>query len=344
MRVLVVHRPGGAFGFISDGWINAIRAAGGAAERWDGQRATWDAFKPDIYIGCSGHRQAVPPVAERGGTRVAIHANPYGPTSLPGIDEPQDAINWTLAQKPDCVFGYGHETDRHYWSHWTSKHGIAWAPMPTAGDSTIYKDLGGVRDLDVAYVGGYWPYKAKNLDQYIKPLLMEPLGHMSDRMLIVEMRGWGDWPKLYGYKGQITDQEVTPLLNRAKVGPCVTEPHTTKWGIDLPERIFKVALCGALVVHDPVVGLHRFMPSVVMAGNPSEYGDLVRSHVAAYNTSSAIAKKQKAEVLASHTYFDRIATLLVTLCSAGQFNKQHVSSNSKLSEWVTKLITAKGKV
>lgn len=326
MRVLVVHRPGGAFAYISDGWINAIRAAGGTAERWDGQAASWAAFEPDLYIGCSGHRQPIPDKKARGQTAVAIHVNPYCDIAIDGINESPDAISWTLRQRPDCVFGYGHETDRKYWAHWTGKHGIAWAPMPTAGDSTIYKDLGGERDLDVAYVGGYWGYKARNLDQYIKPLL-------SDGVLRAEFRGWGHWPESPNFKGAIADDEVCPFLNRAKVGPCVTEPHTTRWGIDLPERIFKVALCGALVVHDPVAGLERYLPSAVVAGSPSEYGDLVRRHVAEYNESSAIAEQQKAEVLDSHTYFDRIATLFMTLHSAGQ--------TSKFSEWAVKLLEAK---
>lgn len=338
MKVLVVHRPGGAFGYVTDGFINAMRAAGCLVERWDNSFLSWHAFEPDLYVGCSGHRQNIPSKATRGKTAVAIHVNPYCDTDIDGINEPKAAIEWTLVQKPDCVFGYGHETDRHYWRYWTDKHGIAWAPMPTAGDSTIYHVnhdivLGGhERDLDVAYVGGYWPYKAKNLDQYIKPLMNDET-YMCGRKLKAEMRGWGDWPALPAYKGPITDEQVVDLLNRAKVVPCVTEPHTTKWGIDLPERLFKAALCGALVVHDPVVGLHRYMPSVVMAGNPSEYEGLVRKHVAAYNTSSAIAQKQKAEVLKHHTYFDRIATLFMTLHSAGQ--------TSRFSEWAVKLLEAK---
>lgn len=334
MRVLVCHRPPAAFGYISDGWINAIRAAGYVAERWDGKRESWDNFQPDLYIGCSGHRQPIPLVKERGLAKIAIHVNPYCDTNIDGINETQDAINWTLKQQPDCVFGYGHDSDRHYWGHWTSKHQIPWAPMPTAGDSTIYRDFKMLRDIDVGYVGGYWPYKAKNLDKYLRPALDDNNNELVAKSYILEARGWGDWPKMRSYKGPITDQEVTQFLNRVKVGPCVTEPHTTKWGIDLPERAFKVALCGALVVHDPVVGLERFIPSVMMAGSPEEYRKLIMNGVMYYNDTNMIARqqKQKLEVLRNHTYFSRVATLFMTLHTA--------DSSSKFGNSALQLISA----
>lgn len=315
MKVLLTHRPGGAYGYVSEGWFNALRAGGHDVQRWDGQRETWDAFQPDLYIGCSGHRQGIPPLAQRGKTAVAIHVNPFGPVDLGGINEPADAIRWTVSQHPTVVFGYGHETDRELWSHWTTRHQIPWVPMPTAGDSTIYKidnDLtGGERDIDVGYVGGYWPYKAQNLDRFIKPLIEKP-GNLK-----MEMRGWGDWPKVPAYKGGIEDAEVPDFLNRVKVGPCVTEPHTVTWGFDLPERLWKVALCGAVVVHHAVKGLDRYMPSALVAGTPEQFHILCREwSVCSNEKRREVATAQRHEVLKSHTYFKRMATLFMAVHEA----------------------------
>ena len=121
MRVLLCHRPGGAFGYITDAWANAFRDKGHMVQRWDGQEASWRAFAPELYIGCSGHRQPIP--ANRN-TKVAIHVNPYGPVDLGSINESKESIDWTVAQKPDAVFGYGHEEDRLLWSYWTKKLAI----------------------------------------------------------------------------------------------------------------------------------------------------------------------------------------------------------------------------
>jgi len=306
MKILLTHRPGGAYGHISEGWLNALNAAGHEARRWDGQRASWEAFDPDLYIGCSGHRQPIP--GDRGKAKVAIHVNPCCGIIIDGINENAGAIRWTLDQKPTVVFGYGHESDRPYWEYWTSKHGIPWVPMPTGGDSTIYTDPGLPRDLDVAYVGGYWQYKARNLDKYLLPLLKTP-------GLKLGVYGWGDWPVA---AGNIEDKDVPVVFARAKVGPCVTEPHTTTWGIDVPERLWKVALCGALVIHDPVKGLDRLMSSAVVASDPGHYVELCKHYVSEANESErhALAQRQRHEVLKSHTYFQRMAKLFTAISEA----------------------------
>lgn len=303
MRILFTHRPGGAYGFISQSWINAVAAAGGVAERWDGSRESWDRFQPDAYVGCSGHRQPIPPLGQRGDAKIAIHVNPYCGTSLMGINEPQQAINWVLQQQPDAVFGYGHEQDRCYWENWP----VPWAPMATAGDSTIFKDRGLERTVDVAYVGGHWPYKGKNLDRYIVPLLQHG-------RLRTEVYGWGNWPRGLS-RGGIDDADVPGLFCRARTCPCVVEPHTTQWGIDLPERLWKVALCGALVIHDPVHGLDKHMPSAVVANSAADYISLCQHYCKPENEPerAAVAAKQRSEVLDGNTYFHRLAGLFTVL-------------------------------
>lgn len=318
MKILLTHKPGGAYGFISEGWLNALKAAGHTVQRWDGIQSTWDEFNPDLYIGCSGHRQPIPKNHKH--TKIAIHVNPYCDMSIDGINETADAINWTVNQKPTVVFGYGHEDYRSYWANWTTKHNIPWVPMPTAGDSTIFKDYGAFRDLDIVYVGGYWPYKARNIDKYLIPAIKTT--NLKSRIC-----GWGDWPVV---ASKIDDRDVPALFNIAKIGPCIVEPHTSKWGIDIPERMWKVALCGALVISDPVKDIEKHMPSVVVANDPKHYAELCEYYSANDNKQERleIANQQKAEVIKNNTYFKRLAVLFraidkATDCS-GDFEQESI--------------------
>lgn len=313
MRILLTHRPGGAYAYISDGWMNALKFAGHSVQRWDGQQHIWDQFDPDLYIGCSGHRQPIP---EKRRAKIAIHVNPYSKIDIHGINESQNAIDWVIRQRPDVVFGYGHETDRKYWENWEQKANTYWVPMPTAGDLTIYNgNATSTRSYDIGYIGGYWDYKAKNIDKFLLPVLRRS-------NITLAVYGWGHWPAGI-CRGQISDDSVADVLKKSKIGPCIAEPHTSLWGIDLPERIFKVALSGALVIHDEVVGIERYMPSVLVGSMPQDFMDLIIKYADEINNEERIkiAAAQKVETLKQHTYFDRMATLLMALCEKAKHDE-----------------------
>jgi hypothetical protein len=307
MKVLICKRVGGAFGYITDGMINALVDVGHEVRRYDDK--LWQHFNPDLYIGCSGHQQFIPNKSQRGFTKVAIHVNPYGPIDVkPNINEPNSVVSWVKQQEPDVVFGYGHETDRNLWSYWDST-GIKWVPLATAGDATLYYpnfDDYENRDLDFVYVGGRWEYKAKNIDTWLFPLLWKD-------GLKYELWGWGEWPN-HVCSGQIGDKEKHRLFRRAKMCPCVSEPHTLQCGIDVPERIFKVILSGAIAVHDAAFGIKRYVPSIVVAPTANELVSKVEELIAMPVSQRLIlAKQQYLEVAKEHTYHHRMATLFDAL-------------------------------
>jgi len=304
VKIFLTHRPGGAYAYISDGWLNALRDRGHEVRRWDGNPLTWKAFRPDLYVGCSGHRQPLPP--DRGDCKVAIHVNPYGPVHIRNINESQEAIAWVLSCRPDAVFGYGKEADRLLWSYWTERHGVPWMPMPTAGDATLYRDLASDRTLDLAYVGGYWPYKGQSLGKFLLPVL-------RDHRLTVRVHGWGEWPDEPWYSRDIDDRGVVALYNAARVAPCVSEPHTQQYGFDVPERVFKAALCGALPVHDPVPDLKSLIPGLPVAQNPQNYLDLCHHYARHDEERLQVLERVRREVLGQHTYHHRMASLLAVL-------------------------------
>lgn len=305
MRVLFCHRVGGAWSFITDGMINALRDIGCITDRWDGRRSSWDLFSPDLYIGCTGHRQDIPADHK---CKIALHANPYCKQKIePNINESQGAIDWAISMHPDVVFGYGHETDRQYWSLW-DKIGIPWVPMATAGDATIFKMSNGTHDkFDVGYVGGRWPYKAKSIDAYLLPVL-------RDKAIIRKVYGWGTWPENL-CAGPIEDNDVPILLANCKVAPCISEPHTIRYGIDLPERVFKAILSGAVAVHDPAFNISRYLPkSAIWAETPSGYHAKIKDLLRLSDSDlKEIARMQRQDVLLAHTYHHRMATLMAVL-------------------------------
>jgi hypothetical protein len=300
-KVLVCHRPGGAFAYISDGWINALNDSGHTAKRWTGNISDWKEFDPDLYIGCSGHRQPIP--AQRR-AKVAIHVNPYGPIDIPGIMESQDSINWVRSVKADAVFGYAHETDGEMWSYWTLRQGVPFVPMATAGDITLYGDMNTERPVDVVYVGGRWGYKAKTIDSYLFPVLKE---HKY------KLAGWGDWPSWVGAQS-IGDGDVNILFNSGRVAPCISEYHTHTHGIDLPERMWKTTLAGCLPVHDAAKDLRRYLPSVPTADSPKAFSDLIWHYVKNEDERKVLVARLKSELHSGgHTYHHRIAGLLSVL-------------------------------
>lgn len=314
MKVLLCNRPSGAFGYITDGWANALRDKGHKVQRWDGNENSWASFAPDLYCGASGHKQPIPP---RRNCKIAIHVNPYGPVDIQGINESQENIRWTLNQKPDAVFGYGQESDRLLWSYWTQRHNIPWVPMPTAGDRIVFKQTRPLSDrpLDVVYLGGRWAYKGLTIDSYLVPLL-------ESKEVSYKLHGWGDWqPGLCS--GVLADDKACDFLNSGKIGPCISEQHTHSYGIDIPERAFKIALCGALVVHDAALSIKQLIPSALVAHNSEQFQQYIRyfSRPDKQMERMGLVAQQCAEVLSGHTYHHRMSTLFASLGLVGEAAK-----------------------
>jgi len=307
LTIFITNSKSGAFYEIATGWYNSFKLGGHNVTMWDGDPQTWHRLIPDIFIGCSGWRQT-PPSDHK--ARIAIHVNPYcnSIVQVPGgpvINEAKVAIDWTLQQKPLFVFGYGTQEDvERLWFKWHQNHGINIIGMPNAADITKYKPIPKNHDYicDIGWVGGYWGYKAINLDKYLIPI--------AKRHHTI----WLGWSGPSGlWKGKATQDQVLSLFNSAKVCPCVVEPHTTKFGIDIPERIFKVAACGALTISDPIYGIDRLFSKDVLptASDPSSYHQLVEMYI---NMDEASRKKQanimRSKVLHDHTYLNRAQTFL----------------------------------
>lgn len=307
LTIFITNSKSGAFFEIANGWKNAFSACGHKTIMWDGNNDIWHQNNPDIYIGCSGWRQSLP---KGHNAKVAIHVNPFCDEVIksdgPVINESVDAINWTIAQRPLFVFGYALQDDMdRWWSKWKSIHKINIVGMPNAADVTIYKRIPPTQSLlcDVGWVGGYWTYKALNLDKYLIPVFRRHPNSL-----------WFGWNGPKGlWSGKATAQQVLSLFSSAKICPCVVEPHTTQYGIDMPERIFKLAACEALVISDPVINLDKYFTkgSVAVGTDPLHYSQLCEDYIKMDDdTKRLMARKLTVEVKSKHTYFNRVRTFL----------------------------------
>lgn len=305
MKIYFGELSTGAWRYLTIGMINALKDRGHTVERWDGNIETWNRFDPDLYIGSNGHKQNIP-VDRR--AKLVLQVSPWGSTYMPNISEKQETIDWTLNLKPDLVFGYGQEDEIEFWQDWVDA-GMKWLSFPTAGDKTFFKQIVPLdqRVNDVVYLGGRWHYKGLTLDKYLIPIL-------EDKNIKSVLKGWGDWPPGL-CSGSPNDDEVNDFFNTGKIGPCVSEQHTLFYGIDIPERAWKVALSGLLIVHDNAFMLKKMIPSALISDGPKEFHDYIRYYLQPEHEQERIelVKKQQTEVLLSHTYHHRLANMFNAL-------------------------------
>jgi hypothetical protein len=311
LNILCCNPNGGAFLYITRGWEDALKALGHNFQRWDGTDEMLEKFKPNIYLGCSGWPQPFPQWAKDSfGTKIAIHVNPWGSTVLeplakePNVNEKKKTIEWVERQNPDFLYCYGIEEDiGHMWNKW--EENIAGViPMPCGGNAVAHKPVTPNPKFfcEVGFIGGFWNYKAMNLRKYLVPVL---------NVRKAQVYGWGGWkhPK---YKGQIADEDVNKLFSSAMVSPSMVEPHTARYGIDIPERMFKVPLAGGFTICDPCKGLDRYVDPEIfpMSKNPAEYAKLINYYIKHDQERINLRKKQRIAILKEHTYFSRIQGFL----------------------------------
>lgn len=303
MRIAATNPDGGAFKYILDGLGNAFRVAGHQFRNVSQNVGTdWD-----LYLGCSGWRQKIPPKKHRKGL-VGIHVNPYGPAKVGAypagsvIDESVEAIQWVQAQQPDFVWCYCSPTfTDQYFGFWETNIGVPVVGLPVAADLTVYRPTSPEPRFacDIGWVGGYWPYKAQMMDPYLVPLL---------RKYKTQIYGWGGWGNRS--RGHIADADVPKLFASAKISPSISEPHSVHHPVDIPERVMKVPACGGFTIHTPSVGIQDlFGDTVPMAKDPTDWFRLIDHYLTHPDEREEAAAWQRDTILRRHTYFDRASSI-----------------------------------
>jgi hypothetical protein len=302
------------------GWIRAFNHLGHQAAFWKPQLKSihdaWSEFRPDLFIGTTYDLDDAVEKCIRAHpqTRVALFASAWGDMAdaLPEAEFP--IVRVTEQEKrrlsrlremgrPDLVFIHCAEKNvEGVLGGWRSI-GITPAGIMNAADLAVYQP-GHLRPellCDASICGARWPYKARNLDRYILPLL--------DLDLRIRIYGRGGWQGIPAYLGQLEDGREADLFASSSVCLNVSEPHSTdaRYGSDIIERVFKVMACGGFLLSDHVDEMASVFGEgvVVTVKTPAEYEEKLRHYLKNPEERQAIAARGQSVVLSQHTYHHR---------------------------------------
>lgn len=309
--------------FVTEGWRKVLQAMGHQFRYWiPAQQPTFDAFsefEPDLFIGktFTCDRAVYKNIVARPDMKTIMYSSAWGdlineiPSDYP-IIRASDKEKGTLEKlkqetgKPDFVF-------LHYHDNWIDRTlggwrsiGITPVSMLNAADTFDYYP-GVSRDCfrsDLAFVGGYWPYKSKNLDKFLVPLC-----YQSNYK--IKIFGNQPWP-VPQYLGYVDNPDVRDIFASTTICPNISEPHSTDFGFDIVERPFKVLACGAFCVSDYVQSAVEdvFGDTLPSAKTAIEFKEMIDYYLdKGFIESTIISEKGRSLVLRSHTYFDRIHSL-----------------------------------
>lgn len=235
------------------------------------------------------HRHAVLVNPAFGGDRDWFRRHGY-----PDLATPAALRRRVLGASPRFLFTIAAESGFGFYEHWR-EGGLPLLSLPLACDTTVYADTA-PQDAPpaarIAFVGGYWRYKARQLDPYLQP-------HAQD----LQVWGYQPWP--YGrYGGQLALDHEGALYRRAAVAPVINEPHASAMGIDLNERVFKVLGSGGLAVTDASPAYRDWFGAdeLLVPRSRDEFHAFVREILSGAGTFDAWRERGARAVRHRHTY------------------------------------------
>lgn len=323
MKVICLYSHCGP-SFVRHGWRRVFEALGHEWIWWNPQqKSAFDIFsenEPDLFIGTTYDvdRAVFKNIVSRPNMKVILYASAWGELTdkvdrkkypiVVASDEEKKTIERLKKETGNPAFVFIHVTKKYLEPTMSGWRSIGVEPLGilNAADTFVYLD-GRPNDAfesDVAFVGGYWGYKGRNLDRYMLTLCA------ADSKLRVKIWGNQAWP-VRQYLGLCEDNDVPHIFASAKVCTNVSEPHSTDLGFDVIERPFKVLSSGGFCVSDFVDEARElFTPEeLVMAHTPKEFCELVRHYVAHPEERVPFIEAGRRKVLLEHTYYDRVAQM-----------------------------------
>ena len=187
MRILCRYKPCGP-SFVLNGWARGFQALGHQWVFHDERQPLHDLFASpvDLYLGTTYDvdRPLVHCLERQPACKVVLYASAWG--DLPARIDPREfpidrvqprekALMGLLRErtgKPDLV--WLHLADKRVESILGGWRQIGCQPVGLLNAADTFSYWGGQHDpelaCDVAFLGGYWKYKARSLDPYLLPL------------------------------------------------------------------------------------------------------------------------------------------------------------------------------
>jgi len=230
----------------------------------------------------------------------------YKLNAIPRLSSPGWVRKRVLESEPSFVFTISPVRSFEFYDQWTNQ-GLQLYSLPLAWDNTTYPDNPSIdpefMNVEIAFVGGYWKYKAKQLDRYLKPY--------AARLTVF---GYSRWP--YGnYGGLLSILREGSLYRQAKVSPVINEPHVAMMGIDQNERVFKVLGSGGFAVTDVVEGYREWFSEdeLIVPKDINQFHDMINLAIDNPEFSSGYRKRGQKAVLERHKYSHRARRVLEIL-------------------------------
>ena len=203
----------------------------------------------------------------------------------------------------------------HYPQRWTNVTHNKWKELgleplglPLAADLLTYQPAPPLPSLqcDLSFVGGYWAYKATNLNKYLVPLCHKDAG------IKVKLFGWGNWP-VAQHLGALDDAYIPTLFASSTINANIFEPQTGKYGFDGNERGYKIMACGGFCLSEYIesAAVDLFTDNeMVFAKTPEEFKEKALYYIKNPNERIPFIKRGFVSVRRKHNYFLRLRELL----------------------------------
>lgn len=218
-----------------------------------------------------------------------------------------DAVrNKILGSSPSFLFTISPERSFEFYRRWMDT-GARLLSLPLACDTRRYPPEPPLRPefvgIDMAFVGGYWPYKARQFDRYLRPY--------QERLTVF---GYSRWPYA-GFGGLLPTEQEGSLYKQARISPSINEPHVELMGVDLNERVFKVLGSGGVTVTDAVAAYRDWFTDdeLLVPRSVEEFQEFVELLEADLEVRQAFALRGARAIRKRHTYVHRAQAVLSAL-------------------------------
>lgn len=339
----------GPFYYIDSGYIGGLKKAGCEVQVWNGKdidrlKLLLDEFRPHVFLGYlrgsgsynyGNHSwteeqkiEALLDYKKQHGLQVALWTHPdvqkmtetlelsLVEGDISGADKfynqqpPPSDVERELVNNQfiDLILHtFSSEITECCYQYWKN-HGIGVHETPLAADDVIYRPpiFRKRKSFDISYIGGWWPFKSTQMDKYLLPL---------DRSLANQLTVFGrGWPHLS--KGAISDQKFREVVLKSKISLVFHEPSLVQGkSLHVSERIYKLYALDAFTICDNNPCLHEYFSDdeIVIAKDPEELVELCKFYLAHNRARNTIARKGRRAVLARHTYYHRVKSILGVL-------------------------------
>jgi len=216
---------------------------------------------------------------------------------------PKDIISRILLLEPDFGFTATVPSGLGFFEEWQRRN-VPVCSLPLACDISLYKrDVPYHAEFDgiqLAFVGGYWESKGRQLDRYLQPF--------ADRLVIY---GYTRWP-YPGYRGRLSREKEPSLYRQARVSPAINEPTVSLLKGQINERVFKVLGSFGCALADAVPAYRELYSEdeLLIAESPEHFQELVLALLKDEDMNLRYRMRGHAATLERHTYVHRAQFIL----------------------------------